>query len=110
MKLPNREQAIVKESKIKDYLLSDTHVIGKTKAAFFNSVGYSLNEWQKLQKDLTKVAFQYDVNSEVTTEFGIKYTVDGVIESPSGKEINIRTVWIIDKNKNIPYLITAYPR
>jgi hypothetical protein len=44
MKLRNYEQAVVSESKITEYLLSDTHPEGKEKAAFFERFGFSADE------------------------------------------------------------------
>lgn len=37
MKLPDKEKAYIPLLKIKDYLLSETHPIGKSKAKFFRS-------------------------------------------------------------------------
>lgn len=39
--LPNLELACVDERKIHDYLLSSEHPIGRFKAAFFRSLGYT---------------------------------------------------------------------
>jgi hypothetical protein len=40
MKMPNNNEAIVDAIKITDYLLSDTHEQGKSKAAFFKRFGF----------------------------------------------------------------------
>jgi len=47
MKLPDREKAYIPLLKIKDYLLSETHPIGKSKAKFFRSCGI-VNAWCKI--------------------------------------------------------------
>ena len=39
--LPNHEQAYVPEPKLKEYLLSETHAVGKAKAKYFRSIGYT---------------------------------------------------------------------
>jgi len=35
MKLPNKEKAFMQPSKLKDYLLSEIHPVGKTKVDFY---------------------------------------------------------------------------
>ena len=110
MKLPNYENAYISKSKIAEYLLSETHILGKTKAVFFTSMGYSSDNWQVLKEDLLSIASSADIHEEISTDFGMKYILDGVVESPSGKTINLRTVWITEKSSNNPRLITAFPR
>ena len=41
MKLPFAERAIVEPEKVREYLLSPTHPVGRFKAAFFHALGYS---------------------------------------------------------------------
>ncbi len=43
------------------------------------------------------------------TGYGRRYSVDGQIRSPDGRNPTIRTVWIIETGLDIPRLITAYP-
>jgi len=45
----------------------------------------------------------------VRSEYGVRYCVEGPIETPSGVRPNIRTVWIIEEGVSEPRLITAYP-
>ena len=54
MKVPNFSYAQVAETKIVKYLLNDTHPHGKDKAIFFNRFGFSLSDWQMLEKALLK--------------------------------------------------------
>jgi hypothetical protein len=35
--------------------------------------------------------------------------VDGEIETPAGRSVVIRTVWIVDHSQSAPRLVTAYP-
>jgi hypothetical protein len=44
MSLPNADRAIVDPAKVRDYLLS--HPVGRFKAAFFLSLGYSQDRWE----------------------------------------------------------------
>ena len=42
MKVPNNDRASIPIEKIRDYLLSTSHPIGRTKAVFFNKIGYNI--------------------------------------------------------------------
>ena len=50
-----------------------------------------------------------DVARESETGFGPRYTVEGELETPSGRRPRVRTVWQLDKNSVAPRLISAYP-
>ena len=48
-----------------------------------------------------------DVTETTITVHGIKYVIVGTINSPSGKIVNILTVWIIDIGQENPRFVTA---
>jgi len=56
MKLPGAEAAVVEPEKVRDYLLSPTHQVGRFKAAFFAALGYSQQNWADLEQDLRNLA------------------------------------------------------
>jgi hypothetical protein len=41
LELPNREQAFIQPAKLTEYLLSETHPVGKSKAKFFRYWGFN---------------------------------------------------------------------
>jgi hypothetical protein len=47
--------AIVSADKLRDYLLSSAHPIGRYKSAFFRSLGYAQDQWHVLERDLRAV-------------------------------------------------------
>jgi len=47
MCLPNADRALVEERKLRDYLLSPSHPVGRFKAALFAQLGYSQEDWSK---------------------------------------------------------------
>jgi hypothetical protein len=55
VKLPHAADAIVEPEKVRDYLLSPTHPIGRFKAAFFGMLGYSLDNWEDLRAKLREI-------------------------------------------------------
>jgi len=50
MKLPRREKAYVNREKLTDYLLSESHPVGRTKAKLFRKMGFSKKEPEFLEK------------------------------------------------------------
>jgi hypothetical protein len=56
MKLPEAQRAVIAATKIRDYLLSTSHPVGRFKAPFFVSLGYTIADWQRLEQDLLVLA------------------------------------------------------
>ncbi|NUO78657.1 hypothetical protein HUU05_01150 [candidate division KSB1 bacterium] len=109
MKLPNRENAYIPPAKLKGYLLSETHVDGRSKARFFRAFGYDEANVELLERGLLLIARNQEVHEEVVSQFGIKYVIDGSLQTPSGRTINSRTVWIIEEGEEHPRFVTAVP-
>ena len=109
MKLPNAEHAIIPSDKLTDYLLSKSHLIGRWKARFFLSIGFSEAKADELRDALMYVTKTGEVKSAITTDLGVKYVVEGVVSGPSGRRAVIRTVWVVETGQDRPRLITAYP-
>ena len=51
MKLPRNRDAVILDGKLAAYLLSDTHPVGKAKAKYFRSLGYSIANADQLKDD-----------------------------------------------------------
>ena len=107
MKLPNAERAVVDFAKVVDYLLNAGHPDNGGKARFFVSLG--LGEPAALVEALRGVAVAGEVVVQTESPHGLKFVVDGAIQSPSGRQPTVRTVWIIDGGEDTPRLVTAYP-
>ncbi|WP_374090193.1 DUF6883 domain-containing protein [Methylomicrobium lacus] len=108
MKLPNKDQAIIPPEKLQDYVLPSSHPVGKFKAAFFQSLGYTAENWQRMEADIRSL-LENDAKTGELTEYGQKFEVRGQIVSPSLRTVEFVTAWIVLKNENIPRYITAYP-
>jgi len=108
--VPRWEDANVDANKILDYLLSIEHPVGADKARFFTSMGYHRDHWERLRDDLLRIAHDRPSVSEQRTNFGFKYVVDGMIRTPAGRIVELRTIWISDDPDGPPRLVTAYPR
>ncbi len=108
MKLPNADQAIIPQEKLRDYLTSTTHLIGRFKAAFFRSLGYTDSNWQELDAALRAQHLSLDAREETSTSYGRKFTISGTLQGPSGEAI-VTSVWVIRTGEDVPRFVTAYP-
>ena len=102
------KQADIPAEKLRDYLLSPVHPIGRFKSTFFRGLGYHRDHHEKLAEDIRSLLA---VNAEFvgTTNFGTKYRVRGTIVGPNGRAAVIVTVWIILSGTAVPRFVTAYP-
>ncbi|MBI1783540.1 hypothetical protein HYR69_00210 [Candidatus Sumerlaeota bacterium] len=109
MILPNVEQAIVDRVKVVEYLLDASHPDNAGKAAFFTSFGFNADRWEVLADALRHLAATSEIFNFMETIHGIKYIIDGRMETPSGKTPEVRTIWIAETGGHAPRLVTAYP-
>lgn len=109
MKLPNGDRAVVPRTKVLRYLLAPEHPEGGSKARFFLSRGYDPGRPEVLIDDLRAVATSGTLVETRRTRHGIKRIVDGSFGAPDGRELRLRTVWIVERPAGAPRLVTAYP-
>lgn len=100
--------AVISAEKLRDYLLSPEHPIGRYKSAYFRSLGYTQEHWQLLE---TSIRGLLDATARElgATEFGRKLAVHGTITGPSGRSARVVTVWIILTGEAVARFVTAYP-
>lgn len=53
---PNADLVLVEDAKVRDYLLSPTHPVGRFKSVFFVALGSSLDRWEALRDALRELA------------------------------------------------------
>jgi hypothetical protein len=107
LKLPNLESALVEERKITAYLLSEENSGGK--AAFFIGFGFSAMKWHELRRALLEHASIHEVTRVFRTTHGVKYIIEGYLQTPDGRFPQVRSVWIADAGNEVPRRVTAYP-
>ena len=109
MELPYSDQLRVDQAKIVDYLLSESN--GRGKAAFFLQCGFRPEHWAVLAEAIKVQARGHPVALAVDSPWGTRYSVDGPIDTPSGRQPRprVRTVWILEAGSEQPRLITAHP-
>jgi len=99
---------VVPPEKVRDYLLSNTHPIGRYKSAVFRSLGYESRNWEALADDL-RILLILDAEEAGSTEFGTKFAIRGAIRGPSGESGAIVSIWIVLNDEDFARFVTAYP-
>lgn len=108
--LQNEEEDVrIDREKITEYLLCESHPDGRSKAAFFTRFEFTIEKWEVLAESLRKQGKANPIIKTVRSEYGVRYCVDGPLETPCGDRPTIRTVWIIEEGTRTPRLVTAYP-
>lgn len=100
--------AVIPAEKLRDYLLSSAHPIGRYKSTFFRSLGYAQDQWHVLERDL-RAHLSNDARSIGLTEYGQKFSVSGLLSGPNGRSAAVVTVWIILTGERTPRFVTAFP-
>ena len=108
MKLPHAAKARVERKKIVEYLLSSSHPDGSAKARFFIRFGFSSERWKIFAEALRQHGKANDVSASIGSRHGTRYSVDGSLETPDGRNPKVRTVWVVAKRSKSPRLVTAY--
>ena len=90
--LPNVENAYIPREKLADYLLSETHAVGKSKARFFKVHGYNEDSLNLFERDLLSVPRYNKVDEQITSTHGTKYVVSGALQTPRGTTVTVTTV------------------
>ena len=109
MKLPNAQNVVIARVKVVDYLLSETHLDGRHKAAFFRQFGCSDKNWQELASALKRHATDQELAREEPSPFGQRFVIEGIMEMPDGRTPLVRTIWFLRSGETAPRFVTAYP-
>jgi hypothetical protein len=109
VRLPNADAVEIDVRKVRDYLLSAKHPIGRHKARFFAAFGFTEASVTEFIAEIRRIAASEDVVSVEDTGLGRKYTVGGQLKGPLGTAA-IATVWIENRGKSFARLVTVLPR
>ena len=109
MKLPGADRALIDPSKVRDYLLSASHPVGRFKAVFFIALGYSPTAWESLAEDLRRHATENEAHTAETNPYGQKYEVHGKLNGTAIRAAVLVSVWIVLRGEDFPRFVTAFP-
>lgn len=109
MQIPNADRAVIDPAKLRAYLLSSSHPVGRFKAAFFLGLGYSAQDWRRLEADLRSQHLSKDATAEGRTSYGQKYAIRAILVGPAGRAAEVVSVWVVRTGEEVPRFVTAYP-
>ena len=109
MQIPNVDRAVVEPAKLRDYLLSQTHPVGRFKAAFFLALGYSSDGWSQREADLRSQHLSRDAAAEEPTPYGQEYVIRATLAGPAGRSARVVSVWVVRVGEDFARFVTAYP-
>lgn len=104
--LPNADRATAANTKFTKYLFNKNNADGWAKGRAFESrLGYNIDNWETLQKEIVKRAQIYPAAAGETDQYGTRYTQHIVIYGEKGKPANVRVGWKVKGDKT--WLTTA---
>ena len=109
MQIPNAHRAVIESVKLHGYLLSGSHSVGRFKAAFFLALGYSAEDWPRLEADLRTQHLSQDAMLGERTRYGQKYEIRATLVGPSGRSADVVSAWVVRPGDDFPRFVTAYP-
>jgi len=109
VKLPRADEVRIDERKVRGYLLSRTHPVGRFKARIFAALGFEETTTDAFIAEVRRIAAAGEVSEVEDTEFGRKYTVPGDLRGPAGVG-EVLTVWIQESGQTDVRLVTVRSR
>ena len=109
MRLPDGRNVRIEDRKVRGYLLSRTHPVGRFKARVFASAGFSDGTADAFVSAIRRLASSGEVSRTEDTPFGRKYTVIGALAGPVGV-VEVVTVWLEEPGRAGVRLVTVQPR
>lgn len=95
LKLPNAEKAILPEPKFTKYLFDENSEKGYPKGrAFTDRLGYSLDNWKKLQEALKQGAMEYPAEYVDNNGYGDRYVQKMILYGEKGTPANVVVAWL----------------
>ncbi len=105
--MPNLDlNATIARAKLTNYLL--VRLPQDDKSQFLEQAGYTLENWQQLEKDLRQQILTLDAVPTTITEYGQKYEIVGNLTGVNGKILSIKTIWIVTPTET--KFVTLFPK
>jgi Domain of unknown function (DUF6883) len=107
-RVPNAESATFDENKFVGYLLNPSHRGGWGKAKFFQQFGLTQSNWQELADQIIAQLPYVAARQKRSTDYGEHYEAQMLINTPSGRAVNVTTAWLVPED-GPPKFLSAYP-
>ena len=98
--------AVIPEAKLTRYLR--VWKPKDDKSGFLAQAGYTLDNWQQLERDLRNLLMN-EATLDRETSFGNIYKIEGVLVGSNGVSLQVATFWIVDSFSNETRFVTLLP-
>lgn len=85
--------SVIPSAKLTNYLL--IRLPKDDKSQFLDRGGYSIENWQQLDRDLRSQILPLEAELMENTKYGQKYMIQGSLTGPNGTILQVKTVWIV---------------
>ncbi len=103
MKLPNADRAIISEGKVMIYLLEESHPDNRGKARLLRALGYSREEWRRLESDLRAQHLTQEADDlGVDSYGGHRWQIVAPLDGPSGSA-RMKSIWLFEPGSAATY-------
>jgi len=108
VRVPNAESAVIDPAKIRDYLLSTSHPVGRFKARFFIGLGFRADDWGTCARALRHQHLTRDADVAEPDQYGQRFVVRAILEKPAAGA-PVVSVWFVRTGEDFARFVTAYP-
>ena len=105
MKLP--ANTIIAPGKLSQYLLRLR--LEDDKSQFLALAGYTLDDADRLIRDIREQLLPLDAEFHEETEYGPKYRIRGTLTGPNGRVLRVLTIWMKENATNQTKFVTLFP-
>lgn len=106
MKLPS--ETLIATEKLTQYLLTLRR--HNDKSRWLYRAGYTIKNWQLLEKDLRRQIMSLAAIPTENTRYGQMYEIKGNLIGPNGKTLSVCTIWMTESATGDTKFITMYPQ
>jgi hypothetical protein len=106
MRLP--PDTTIAADKLTMYLLA--HRTRNDKSRWLAQAGYSLRNWQQLERDLRQQILPREAELDETNQYGHVYRIKAELVGPNGIVLRAITIWMTEHETGQTKLITMYPQ
>jgi len=107
--LPNASDAVIDAVKLREYVLSPSHPVGRFKARFFAALGFTAEAWPVFEQALREQHLTQDASPMGIDVHGQAFTIRAILQGPTGASALVVSVWFVRAGEAVPRFVTAYP-
>jgi hypothetical protein len=105
VKLP--ANTIIAPRKLTRYLLRLR--LEDDKSQFLALAGYTLEDADRLVRDIREQLLPLEAEFHEETEYGPKYRIRGTLTGPNGRVLRVVTIWMKENATNQTKFVTLFP-